>query len=393
MLWALVCSAACSQDGGSDPEVGSAEDDAGPTSEPNTTAFGSTATGAPASTGTEGSGPGSGPGSESGSGSSGEFIPEDCSDPCSGGTPQAIALCYACNCKNAMDGYLPPVDEVQCSQADALTTYTVDQSGPVGELVPLSSSASTCANPALLTESCQTGSRFGQLREGDVVVKWICRDPFEGEDVYADVGVIMHNERNGATCFFDDIDEVTGNDDLPDLDLNTAGEANLQRYLDTFYFTDGESCSRDCHGSDPFVYTPYFSGITWQTGAYVNGPYTRVQLDGSYAPVQASHLRSPEVAPCLGCHRVGSTASCDFLAPDALGLYKTPAHEQALFDATDPSSPDWRLALWMPEPLPKLKSLDEWLVLYGAARDKIVECCGDPGVDSAGCVWEPIPTE
>ena len=47
----------------------------------------------------------------------------------------------------------------------------------------------------------------------------------------------------------------------------------------------------------------------------------------------------------------------------------------------------------MPEPLPKLKSLDEWLALYGAARDKIVECCGDPGVDSAGCVWEPIPTE
>ncbi|MEM6993172.1 MAG: hypothetical protein AAF721_21845 [Myxococcota bacterium] len=382
--WGLVIALggpACGDDGDTpDPDAGaSTADDTGP-------GGGSTSADSQAESGTAGDPDGD-------SDESGGFVPADCSEPCADDTETAVALCYACRCKNAMDGWLPTPEQLQCSQAEELTVYTADISGENPQLVPLTEEAETCVNPALLTETCGVGSRFGQLQEGDVYVKWICRDPFDDGALFADVGVIMHNVRNGASCWFDDIDSVTGMDDIPNLDLMAGDEANLQSYLEKFYFTDGETCTRDCHGADPFVYTPYFESIVWQTGAWVNGLHRRVTLDEELAPVEAFELLSPEVTVCTGCHRVGSTASCDFLAPDALGLAKTAAHEPSVHDAMDPASPNWWLAYWMPKPFPAVDTLEDWTGLFGAARDRIVECCADPGVSTPNCIWEPIANE
>lgn len=332
---------------------------------------------------------------ESSGSSDGGSSPIDCTDACSDLASDAgIAVCYSCRCKNAMDGYLPSVDELQCSQAEELTLYTADLSSGSAELVPLTGdSPDQCVNPALLYETCGVGSRLGQMTVGDVHVKWVCRDPYGDGTEFADVGVIMHNTRNGASCWFDDVDYVTTTDNLPDLDLMESDQDNLDAYLERFYFTDGDSCTRDCHGSDPFVYTPYFQGIQWETGSWVVGRHGRVTLDGTLAPVDAYHLVNPEVLPCASCHRVGSTASCDFLGPDAVGTYKTAAHEQAVIDAQDPMSDDWWLAFWMPSPLDaeKVPTRAAWEDQYGVAQQLIEQCCQAPGVATPQCMWEPIP--
>ena len=205
------------------------------------------------------------------------------------------------------------------------------------------------------------------------------------------MGAILYNARTGASCWFDDVDAVTTDDNVPDLDLMEAGEDNLAQFVERFYFTDGDSCTRDCHDADPFLYTPFFAGIEWQNGPHALGPHTRVALDGSLAPIDATHLVSPEVVACRACHRLGSAGGCDFLSPDAMGDAKTAVHDPAIIDAMDPSSPDWSLAYWMPN-VP-ISSLDQWMDMYGAAKERLTECCANPGVDSASCDWEPIPAQ
>ena len=319
------------------------------------------------------------------------YQPIDCTEHCADlDSDRGVALCYACRCKNAMDGYMPPPDLVQCSEAEELPIYTVDQSGGGPELVPIDDERTECANPALLTESCGLGSRLGQGHEGEVWFKWICRDPDPDTGIYADAGLIMHNMRNGASCWFDDVDFVTGPDDFPNLDLLEGDEANLELYLENFYFTDGDFCTSQCHDADPFAYTDYFRGVMWETAGYVVGPHALVTLDGTLAPVSATHLVSPEVVKCRGCHRVGSAASCSFLAPDALGELKTVAHEQAVIDATEPDSPNWSIAYWMPKGK-DITTFDAWVKEFGVAKDRILECCDDPGTDTPNCIWEPIP--
>ncbi len=357
-----------------------------------TSAAGST--GGPAGTGDATTG--SGGVDESGSGSEDTtdgIIEIDCTEACADTASEAgIAVCYSCRCKAAMDGYMPPVELLQCSEATDLGVFTADLSGAEPTLVELTTTEDTCVNPALLTETCGTGSRLGQIREGNISIKWICRDPVGPPmDVYSDVGVIMYNRRNGASCWFDDIDVVTSDDNLPDLDLMEAGEDNLAGYLERFYFTDGDSCSTSCHDADPFIYTPYLRTTAWDT-VHALGPYTRISLSGGLDPVNSSHLVSPEIEPCAECHRVGSAAGCEWLGPDSVGDFKTAAHEQSVHDATAPGSPNWKLAYWMPYG-PQKDTLADWNATYGAAKAHYAECCQSPGVSQGACMWEPIPTQ
>ena len=324
-----------------------------------------------------------------------DFEPMDCSGVCVDvRTESAQMQCYACNCWNAMDGWLPPVDVLQCSQAELVPTYTVDASGGAPELVPSDEDLDACANPSLLTDSCEASNRIGQYRDGERYVKWVCRSPEAGSDVYTDSGAIVHNARNGATCFFDDIDYVTGDDNWPDLDLMNAGPGNLAEYESRFYFTDGTHCANSCHDADPFIYDPFMGGIEWETGPFVFGPYWLVGLGEEPVEVEAMHLTSPEVAECRSCHRIGSAGSCEWFAPGAMGVEKTPGHEDAILDALDPASEDWGLAYWMPNPMPAtIEVIADWTRTYGTARDRILECCEQPGISTDECQWEPLPLE
>ena len=324
------------------------------------------------------------------------IIEVDCTDACADTqTDVGIRICYSCRCLAAFDGWLPSPDELQCGDTPPLVTYLADVSGAEAELVPIDDDAETCANPSLLTGSCRQGSKLGQLEHGDVMFKWICRDPYDDGTgiVYTDMGLIGHNTRTGATCYWDDIDNVTHDDDMPPLDLMTASDEELARFLAVFYHTEGETCV-GCHDHDPFIYTPYLQSTGWVTDLHPKGPYAVVGLDGARRPTGNKHLVSPEVTACTQCHRIGSEASCTDFSRDSMGMDKGSwSYEPAIVDAAEPNSPFWRLAFWMPGGDLDVPDFATWLTLFDGPRAHLIECCANPGVNAGDCVWADVPHE
>ncbi|MFO0633720.1 MAG: hypothetical protein U0168_12790 [Nannocystaceae bacterium] len=325
------------------------------------------------------------------------IVPIDCSESCVDTVSDAgVMLCYSCRCKAAFDNWLPTRDEVQCSTATDIVTYHADVSGPQAVLEPAPDDAIACTNPSLLTGSCRQGSKLGQLQHGDVMLRWICRDPYldvDGTVIYEDMGLIGQNTRTGVACFWDDIDDVTHDDDMPPLDLMEASEAERQRFLEVFYFVDGSGTCRTCHDHDPFIFTPYLQSTQWISVAADKGPYSFARLDGNAKSTGNSHLVSRQAAACTACHRIGSEGTCSSFAPNSLGLGKDATHEQSVHDAAMPGSPDWRLAYWMPGPGLAVPDFDAWDMLFGPARDHVLQCCAAPGDNVGDCLWEPVPAQ
>ncbi len=324
------------------------------------------------------------------------LIPIDCTESCIDVASNAgIALCYSCRCKAAFDNWLPGPDEVQCSEATPIISYHADLSGPEIVLAPSLPDATDCANPSLLTGSCRQGSKLGQLQHGDVMLRWICRDPYldlNGEVLYEDMGLVGQNVRTGVTCFWDDIDDVTHDDDMPPLDLMEASDQERARHQEVFYFTDGDSC-KECHDHDPFIYTPYLQSTDWITVAAAKSPYSLVNLNGTGRATGNFHLVSPQANACLACHRIGSQNTCESFVRDSLGLNKDAPYEQQVRDAAQPGSPHWKLAYWMPTVAAPVADFATWVGLFGVARDHILACCAAPGRDIGDCLWEPVPAE
>jgi hypothetical protein len=323
-------------------------------------------------------------------------VPIDCTEAClDTATDAGIALCYSCRCKAAFDNWLPTPQEVQCATAEPIVTYHAELGASELELVPIDDDPESCANPSLLTGSCAAGSRLGQLRNGDVMLRWICRDAYDdgGRRLYTDMGLIGQNTRTGVACFWDDIDNVTHDNDMPNLDLLEASDDELARHLEVFYFTNGEGCT-PCHDHDPFVYTPYLQSTGWVSVAMDKGPYSLLTVGGERQAVPVMQLVSPEATMCTACHRIGSGATCASFARDAVALDKGgPWYEQSVRDAAMPGSPHWKLAYWMPGDSVLLPDFDLWSRAFGPAAQHVVECCGAPGRDVGSCVWDSIPTE
>jgi len=314
-----------------------------------------------------------------------------CLDACADlDTDVGLATCHACRCKDAFDGWLPPVQTLQCSLGEPIVTYHAELTEDGFSLEPSPPSALDCANPSLLTRSCRQGSRLGQTRNGDVAFYWICRDPyldFDGTVLYRDMAAIGHNTRTGATCFWDDADDLTHDDDTPAFDLSLSTPDEQARFAARFPYNDGSGCV-DCHDHDPFVYTPHLRSTTWDSVAADKGPYHRVGLAGQVRPVDVMHLVSEPAAPCTSCHRIGSRETCSFFAPDSFGV-KGAGYEPEVYAAAEPGSPHWALAYWMPN-APEVPDRDAWETQFGAARDHIVQCCEAPGVDTESCRWAPV---
>ena len=334
---------------------------------------------------------------ETETGSTGEPLPPDaCADACLDLASQAgIATCHSCRCKAAFDDWLPSADELQCANAEPIVTYHAELSDTDYTLEPTTLGATDCANPALLTGSCRQGSKLGQLPHGDVSVYWICRDPYldlDGSVLYHDMAVIGHNMRTGATCFWDDINDVTHEDDAPPLDLLEATEEERIRSIEVFTYNDGTGCVT-CHDHDPFIYTPYLQSTSWKSVAANKGPYHLVDLQGVPRSTGVMHLVSPQADACTSCHRLGSANTCSYFAPDSFATHKIDAYEPEVLEAAEPGSPYWTLAYWMPTAPAAVADFADWEAGFASARDHVLQCCEAPGIDGGGCQWAPVPAE
>jgi hypothetical protein len=175
-----------------------------------------------------------------------------------------------------MDGWLPSPEEVSCDAGREIPVYRASKTASGITLQKLTTPATECFNPPRLPDArrdgggCYPGSKLGQLQRGSVWAKWICRRKkdsgkfFDPAHNYDDHGLIMFNERTGATCFFDDTDGKTNGNNNPDIDLTSGDPKKVQAFLSTYYRTEGSSCI-GCHDNDPFMYSPYLRGAGWET--------------------------------------------------------------------------------------------------------------------------------
>lgn len=330
------------------------------------------------------------------------------------------AVCYSCKCKAAMDGWLPSREEVSCNAAELIPVYqAIPRNGQI-ELRELTDAAPECFNPPRLPNAysesggCIPGSKLGQMQRGDIFVKWICRrehvhnrlfDPLVN---YEDHGIIMHNSRTGATCYYDDVDNVTNGENNPDIDLTSGDPEKVTRFLDTYYRHEGSNCA-GCHDNDPFMYSPYLKGANWQTSeAYTLGKYFAVRTKDP----EKSHvveLTAPKAEPCLACHRIGQGRTCRTFSMDSAGmgdhpglhswLKRKPASDQGngvepesgadpiWGIANDPSGHAWPYPVWMPpQPGSSESLMVNWQRDYAEAVQTIQTCCENH--DAPGCTWK-----
>ncbi len=327
--------------------------------------------------------------------------------PCDDVTTEAgKARCYSSRCKEALDGWLPPRDELQCSKGVEIVVYR-SRAGAPAQLDPVREKVSRCNNPALFGGACSPGGRFGQLTHGDVHVKWICRrNEFKSdyEDLtkpFSAVAVIATNQRTGATCFWNDDSASISGDDWPSLDVAHAPPDQVNQLAKHFAVSEGGGCIY-CHDNDPFVYTPYLRSVGWMTDEYTRAPFARVLLKGEPASIGYKMLTAPDAQACTTCHRITTGRTCMSWAPNAMGQVKEFGHEPSVLAALDrfvvengvkvrKPGENWSLAYWMP-PRPATEWAD-WRARFGKAEDAVLKCCSEYplGINSPGCTWAPIP--
>lgn len=320
----------------------------------------------------------------------------------------ARVRCHACRCKTEFDDWLPSEQQLQCANAEPITLFKSSKADPT-KLEPVTTAVSQCHNPSHFGGSCYPGSRLGQLTNGDVHFKWICRRehftpkysdlsiPFEK------VAVIGTNTRTGATCFWENTSGTINGNNFPTLDQAKSPVHETEKFSKIFPVNEGWSCLY-CHDNDPFLYTPYLQSVNWERGDWVDGPYARVLLTHPPKKTGQWHLTTPRADRCTSCHRISSGRTCKGFAQSAFGTDKDAGHESSVTDALDKikwtgdhwettPGPNWTLAYWMPPRLgPKTATWTKWHSRYGEAKETIQECCKEiaTGVQSLACQWKEI---
>jgi hypothetical protein len=334
-----------------------------------------------------------------------------CSAACADTTStENWAVCWSCKCKEAMDGWLPSPAEIGCAAGKEMEIFTMKEGADGSpEMTKVTGAVDKCLNPDRLRNHCEPGSRLVQVQHGDIMGKAICKREAVIENyadpnvTFSETGIILHNNRTGATCFYDDYDNVVSGDKQPDIDLTSGDPAKVAAFVKTYYRHEGEGCVA-CHDNDPFMYSPHLSTTGWmKPNGYQFGPYHLVNTKNLPPKSLHKQLVSPEAAPCTSCHRISDGwGTCNQWVKDAVGTPSIATMQEWMHRDSgkwgvkvDPRGFKWSYPFWMPDynyigatmqPPPDAKSWDD---RFGEARDHILKCCATP--QAPGCVWEDIP--
>jgi hypothetical protein len=164
----------------------------------------------------------------------------------------------------------------------------------------------TCDRPNRLNGECDPGSRFQVLKKtSDAFVVAHCRKRGAGPGIFRDIAVIQHNTTNGATCFYQALD-----DKLPGKVYAPSKGQTAWRWWKSPSGTADIGCA-GCHDNGAIIRSPYLSQLkngpnalpgAGNTKFNRNQPYSFVGED--FASWKAYKVEVNENY-CNNCHRLG----------------------------------------------------------------------------------------
>lgn len=208
--------------------------------------------------------------------------------------------------------------------------------------------------------------------------------------MFEDLGVIGHNPRTGASCFWAvPIDgKLFDGSFIPEPGSPEDASFYPER---GFWYTlpdlAGSGCTT-CHDNDPYIKTPWIEQVQ-VVPAFPRSDYHAVAADklNALASVDdwspAPLLKKAEAAPCLSCHRIASRFTCGSLAQDATGNKLRSMPTTAHFSQYPYSH--WMDSFDASVLLSRYPTESAWNAAYGQAAQSVRECCTDK--NSASC-WE-----
>jgi len=142
----------------------------------------------------------------------------------------------------------------KCDEAIGVTVP--DFNCDSGTLVPTTHFANgKCDRPNVLKKECDPGSRFQVLtHNADAYVVAHCRKQGLSAGHYGDIAVIQHNQRNGATCFYQALGTLIGDVKAPSKGTSAWPWLALAN-------TAKIGCG-SCHENGPLIRSPYLTQVT-----------------------------------------------------------------------------------------------------------------------------------
>ena len=150
-----------------------------------------------------------------------------------------------------------------------------------GSILPTQQFGAACDSQALLGGvGCISNSRLGvkSFTNADVKAVWVCRK-YTGSDTaadsrYHDVAMIVHNRKNGKTCFFQN--DLNSSSDGPT--IPGPRDSNALTVWKTPAQTAAINCA-GCHSNDPYIVTPHVAN------AFSANRLVRFNPKGAYSVV------------------------------------------------------------------------------------------------------------
>jgi hypothetical protein len=283
----------------------------------------------------------------------------------------------------------------QCDEAIGVTVpdFSCDKGTEVPDTHPTSTPAKygpgveKCDRPNHLNKECDPGSRFQVLSsDANSYVVAHCRKqghaPLDGK--YSDIAVIQHNVNNGATCFYQALQEdAPGGLDGKNVKAPSKGGAAWP--WKTPAKSAGIGCGA-CHDNGPIVRSPYLSQVKGADGKLLlpgakepftfnnsGEPYYFVGSDFASWKAFKVEVKNNE---CTNCHRMGvnnvpihGSLGANGTSKD-FGLRAT-AKDQGL---TDKNSLSADSPMWMVPDDPDGSGLDKFSQAHADSAKAIKDC-------------------
>ena len=287
---------------------------------------------------------------------------------------QSPVEAYANACRKAIG----PIPAFSCADG-AIVPITVDGK-PVQAKPELE-----CDRPALLDNGltsdgqCVPNSRILSLSTQSAQIAIMCRQKHirsRSSTLFDEIDVVAHNPTTGATCWFQALGARGGPVDGARVPSPT--DTTTRRYWRAPSDVASEGCGV-CHDAGPFVFSPFVGQVWNRMPVDPFGPYFHVDPGKLGFEKWPTLVMAPRDNTCLGCHRIGTGATCSTLTLWMSGR------------ASPKGTDDWGRRFPGSHAMPPsfTGSLSAWNEVYGQSVDQIRSCCTNPNQPT--CATTKVP--